>query len=416
MKCRIVLLTSCLLVLCLVLGACGSAPAIQEKTKVEVWVTWDLEEGGSAHELKLIADEYNAMQDQVEVVLQTQPSDGFSDKVYMAVSNGVGPDAIIGFANTLPEYVEAGLLADMGQYLDQELLSSRISEHAQKECYGFADGKLHIVPVQATATVLFYNKTLFEELGISAPETWEEVEAVSRIIRDAKQIRGFAAESYTDLAQMLFMQTGADYINEDTMQVGFNTPECEKWLQWFVTNANEEVFASTYKTDSLASDFNSGVLASFVGTCTYENFITPDGFELAVAKTPTGETKWAPSFNRGMIVFKSNEKEEAAICDFVSYFTNKENSARWCMSIQALSPYNDAIQVSGYDTYIAESPVLKAAVETMEYAQSTPAVIGASTVRTELKNMFLAALDGQKTVSEAMADAAAASNEALAGN
>ena len=145
--------------------------------------------------------------------------------------------------------------------------------------YGFADGKLHIVPVQSTATVLFYNKTLFNELDLPIPETWEEVEAASRIIREAKEIRGFAAESYTDLAQMLFMQTGVKYIDEEMMQVGFDTPECENWLQWYVTNANEQNFAGTFLTDSLASDFNSGVLASFVGTCTYENFITPDGFE-----------------------------------------------------------------------------------------------------------------------------------------
>ena len=415
MKHRFIPLLCCVVALCLALCACSTAPSAHEKTQVEVWVTWDLEEGGSAHELKLIADAYNASQDEIEVILQTQPSDGFSDKVYMAVSNGVGPDAIIGFANTLPEYVEAGLLADMGRYMDEELLASRISEHALAECYGFADGKLHIVPVQSTATVLFYNKTIFNELDLPIPETWEEVEAASRIIREAREIRGFAAESYTDLAQMLFMQTGVKYIDEEMMQVGFDTPECENWLQWYVTNANEQNFAGTFLTDSLASDFNSGVLASFVGTCTYENFITPDGFELGIAATPTGEVEWAPSFNRGMIVFKSNEKEEAAICDFISYFTNKDNSARWCMSIKALSPYNDAVQAAGYDTYINENPVLKAAMETMKYSQSTPAVIGASTVRTELKNMFLVALDGQKTAQEALDAAVATCNEALAG-
>lgn len=403
----------CALVLVLVLPVVGYAQG-GDPVQVEVWVTWDLEEGGSAHELKVIAEEYNLSQDKVKVVLVTQPGKGFSDKVYMSVANGVGPDAIISFANTLPEYVEAGLLADMGLYIDTELLASRLSENILAECYGFADSKLHIIPVQSTATVLFYNKTLFDDLNLLPPATWEEVEAASRAIYDAKGCRGFGAESYTDLAQMLFMQTGAKYIDEDTKQVGFGTEACEEALEWFVNNANAGLFASTFQTGTLEGDFNSSRLASFVGTCTYKNFLEPDGFELGVAPTPTGEVAWAPSFNRGMIVFKSTEAEEAAICDFAEYFTNRANSARWCMSIDALSPYNDAVEEADYAAYVDADEVLGAALTTMKYASSTPAVIGASIVRTELKNLLLVTIDGQKNCADALADTVEKCNQALA--
>ena len=47
-----------------------------ERTEVIVWHSWNVEEGGTEHELKAIVDDYNASQDKVNVVLQAQPSQG----------------------------------------------------------------------------------------------------------------------------------------------------------------------------------------------------------------------------------------------------------------------------------------------------------------------------------------------------
>ena len=135
-----------------------------------------------------------------------------------------------------------------------------------------------------------------------------------------------------------------------------------------------------------------------------------------MACSPVGKVEWAPAFNRGIVVFKSNEKKERAMCDFVEYFTNKENSVRWCMSIDSLSPFNDATDIQEYRNYIQENKILIAASETMEYAYGTPAIIGASQVRTELKNMFLSIVGEQKSVQDAFNDAVSKCNSALKEN
>lgn len=404
------------LFLCAVLVATllmGCQEQTSDKTVVEVWHNWNVEEGGTEYILKQLVDEYNASQEEVEVQLISQPSEGFSDKVYTSVSSGTGPDIYFNFATSVPQYIEGGFLADMGKYMDTEALRQRIPESMWNECTS-ADGKLHIVPIQTSACVLFYNKTLYDQLGLDAPVTWADVEEDARIIRDRQGTAGFAVDSYIDLAQILFGQTGATYIDTESKTVGFNTPACAQQLQWYANGIAEGHFTSSFESGSIDQDFNAGLLGCFLGTCTYEPYILPDGFEYAVAPSPLGgEVDWTPIFSRGAIVFASDDVTEAAACDFLEFFTNARNSARWAMNIGSLSPYSDSAQLSEYTAYVADSIVLTEAVKSMEYAYSTPAVVGAPVVRNELKQMFLQVIGGLKTAEEALAEAEANCNAAL---
>lgn len=408
---KFICLCLCAAMLAGLLAACGGTGS--DKVQVEIWHNWNVEEGGTEHELKVLVDEYNASQDKVEVLLVSQPSEGFSDKVYTSVASGTGPDLYFNFATSIPQYAEEGLLADMGKYMDTDALKSRISDALWQECTG-TDGLLHVVPIQTSAPVLFYNKTLYEELGLDAPATWADVEADARVIYEQKGIAGFAVDSYIDLAQMLFCQTGAEYIDTETKTVGFNTPACAEQLEWFTSCVNEGIFTSNFQSGSIDQDFNAGLLGCFLGTCTYEPYILPNGFEYAVAPAPVGgQVDWAPIFSRGAIVFASDEETEAAACEFLEFFISAQNTARWSMAIGSLSPYNDAGQHSSYAAYVDTSIVLKAASETIGYAYTTPAVIGAPTVRNELKQLFLQVIGGVKTAQEALAEAEANCNSAL---
>ena len=392
---------------------CGST---DDRIEVVVWHSWDVEEGGTEHELKVIVDEYNASQNEIKVVLQAQPTSGYSDKVYNAVANGVGPDIIMEFATVLPEYEEGSFLADMGKYIDIEKLSSRLPQALMEESVGTADGKLHIVPIHNTIPVLFYNKTLYDELGLNVPTTWDEVAANSKKIYEEKGIAGFATDSYIDLGQTLFMETGSTYIDTETLTVGFNNDACAEQIEWFSENAKNNYFATTFTTGSIDGDFNAGLIGSFFGTSSYEPYITPNGFEYATAPVPTLDGNgWAPIFNRGIIVFASDEETENAACDFVEYFTNIENSSRWCRSIGAISPYKDVQEQEEFADYLANDSVLQASIKTMEYGGTLPPVKGARAIRNEIKQAFAQVIGGLKTAKEALKEAETNSNKALLG-
>ena len=384
------------------------------KIEVVIWHQWDVEVGEQCHEFKVIVDEFNASQDKIKVVLQKQESSGFSQKVYNAVANGVGPDMMIHFTTQLPEFIEDGLLADMGKYVDLESYRTRLSETLYNDSMAFADEKLHILPIHESAMVFYYNKEMYTTLGLQAPTTWEEVQANAQRIHEEYDIPGFAVDSYVDIAQTLFMQTGATYINTQTKSFGFNTPDCVSRLQWYVDNVNAGNFGTlNFTTGSLEGDFNAGRVGSFLGSCSYYSVLNEDACEYGVVKVPVSGTPWAPIFNTGIIVLASNEERESAACEFVEYLTNAENSARWAMSAGLLSPYNDADTYNGYTQYVQGNKVLDVAQESIAYSYTTPAAIGAQAVRGELEAAFSQAIGGTKTASQALAEAETNSNALL---
>ena len=60
---------------------------------------------------------FNASQDRIEVEAVTMPISGFTDSVYSAVNEGIGPDIIFHYASEASKYVDAGQLIDLGQYI-----------------------------------------------------------------------------------------------------------------------------------------------------------------------------------------------------------------------------------------------------------------------------------------------------------
>ena len=48
------------------------------------------------------------------------------------------------------------------------------------------DGTQYALPFRSDFWVLFYNKTLFEELNLTVPSTWEDLVDVCKAIKAAK--------------------------------------------------------------------------------------------------------------------------------------------------------------------------------------------------------------------------------------
>ncbi|RMF00563.1 MAG: extracellular solute-binding protein [Chloroflexi bacterium] len=84
----------------------------------------------------------------------------------------------IPFAVTVADFAEAGLLTPFDQeYLDENFILPNASK---------INGKAWAPPVGAQLIPLvFYNKAIFEKVGVEVPTTWDEFMAVSQALLDA---------------------------------------------------------------------------------------------------------------------------------------------------------------------------------------------------------------------------------------
>jgi multiple sugar transport system substrate-binding protein len=387
-------------------------------TEVTIWHTFT-EEQESA--LQGFAAAFNESQDTYEVLVQSQTYQGFLDTVYNAVANGVGPNIIINYASTAADYVEDGLVVDLSKYVfDPEIgmadIFNSLPAAIQTEATGFVDGGMYALPAVTTGPILFYNKTVYDELGLSVPTTWEELAANSKAIYEAKGIAGFAADSLTDLMQTLLMQSGNGYIDIASKSVLFGTESFTAWLKWFADNVQAGYFGLNPTGDYWSNDFNAGLVASYSGSCAGDKYIFPDGFEYAVAPLPEKiDAAWYPSWNRGPIVFNKDEASNLGAYEFVKFFLQPENNAGWAKAMNALSPYGTTQASDAYKAFAAELPASLVAVQdNLDVAGALPTISGSYAIRTALQEAATMAAGGMDPA-EALAACVAQSNQAMQG-
>ncbi len=386
-----------------------------DKVQVVVWHTFTEDQEKSLSE---IAAAYSAENPGVEVLVQSQPRQGFLDKVFNAVRTKTGPNMIINFSSEAAKYIdpendENTYVIDFQQYMNAEELEAfkaSLPAAVYDETVIFEDGKMHIIPVYTSGPILFYNATWFEELGLEAPNTWEELETVARAIKDKHGVPGFAVDSLTDLANMLMMQSGAPFVDVENKKALFDDTKAVERVQWFADLVKEGVFTLTPTGDYFSNDFNSQLIGSYFGSVAGLPYIQPNGFEFGVAPSVMDGVKWYPAWNRGAIAFKVSEEADKATYDFIRYFTNAENSSKFTQSVVSLSPYAATIELPEYQAYLnAEDDMnaegLRAVQAHLQDAGVLPIVSVSATIRTEIERAITRASTGEATAADALKEA-----------
>ena len=406
-----VLLTIMLMLLCTVVMA-------ENKVQVSIWSTFTNDQDAY---LRKTVEDFNASQDKYEVTVQTQPNQNFTSTVYNAVVNHEGPDIIFNYASEASKYVGAGLVANLDEYIyDEEIgipdFDNLLPGYLQDEINGFEDGHIHYLPGATTGPILYYNKTMLEELGLTVPSTWAELEEVCKAIKAAKpEVTPFGIDSKVDITQTVMLESGATYIDVENKQVGF--AGAVDAVVWLGKQIQDGLFTLTAPSGGyFSNDFNSGLVAMYYGSCAGVPYIAPDGFEYGVAPAPTNKSENAAYtiWNRGPIVFSANGEEAAeGAYMFVKYMlTTPEIAEGWAETQTGLTPWLNAQQVDGYSEYIAGKPALSAVAGNIGIGVSFPSVTGASEIRDAIGEMISMIGDGADAA-DALAACVEASNDAL---
>lgn len=417
-------LLAVLLAVVMLLGISGVAAATEGKTAVTIWHIFT--DAQKAYLEKAAAD-FNATQNEYEVLVQSQSYSGFTNSVYNAVVNGVGPDIIFNYASEAAKYVGAGLVANLDEYIyDAEIgienFDELLPEYLFAEINGFEDGHIHYLPGATTGPILYYNKTMLAELNLKVPATWDELVEVSKAIKAAKpEVTPFGIDSLTDITQTILLEAGHGYMDVENKCVLFG--DAADKIAWLGQQVKDGLFAITAPSGGyFSADFNTGLVAMYYGSCAGVPYIAPDGFEFDVAPAPAtaGGQGAYTIWNRGPIVFRAPsdpacEAREMGAYLFLKYFlATPEVAEGWAEAMLALTPWANAQQVEGYAEFVASQPALAAVQGNFDIGVSFPAVTGASETRDAIKEMATKVAGGADAA-EALAACVEVCNNAMQG-
>lgn len=104
----------------------------------------------------------------ITVNVEAMAMDNYSDVIKLRFSTDEAPDVIFGQPKSYTDLIDNGLIKD----LSGEDFISRLSE-SSRNCVTYNDG-VYGVALDQMANVVFYNKDIFDEQGLSVPTTYSE--------------------------------------------------------------------------------------------------------------------------------------------------------------------------------------------------------------------------------------------------
>lgn len=218
-----------------------------------------------------VLDLYTAANPNVTFDAQPAQWSDYWTKLATAAAGGAMPDLIqMGYTSTLEQYVDTGLLEDLGPYVESGLLDVSAIDQSILDS-GSIDGKLYAICSGQNAPALIYNKTLTDELGIEIKNnmTLDEFMDVSREIYEKSGVKtDLAYANAESMMTYILRGEGVDNMFKDN---GFSSDDPAMFEPFF------QVYETGYKEGwMLKAEVYAELTANSVEQCPLVYFSTPD--------------------------------------------------------------------------------------------------------------------------------------------
>ena len=119
--------------------------------------------------------EYEAEHPDIKFEVTSAQNQPYKEKIKVVVGSDECPDIFFSFCGEFSErFIREGLLMDLTPYLEADPEWKASLMETQMNEYTTADGMVYGIPFRLDAKEFFYNVDMFNDLGLKAPETWDD--------------------------------------------------------------------------------------------------------------------------------------------------------------------------------------------------------------------------------------------------
>ena len=326
-----------------------SALAEGEKTKVVFWYSLG---GTNAEVIASMVESFNASQDKIEVDAQYQGE--YDDAINKLKATSMGEalpfDIVQSYEIGSRFIIDSQKMVPVKTYIDKTGFDVSVIE-PNLLAYYTIDGVINSMPFNCSTPLMYYNKTAFDEAGITeVPTTVDGILAIAEKLatfdKDGKLDRaGFLFSNYGWFFEQWTGKMGRQYVNNGNGRESYATAVAfdENGAALDLFNMWKKISESPYTsyierggTSQARAAFVAGKTAIFLAsTANLAGVLANvgDSFEVGTAYFPYvnegdqggvstgGGTLW--------MVNSGDEKKMDAAWEFVQYMINPENQATW---------------------------------------------------------------------------------------
>lgn len=275
----------------------------------------------------------------IQVKPENTPYPEYGDKIPILLASGAGPDVIMLPPYLLPSLAAAGALAPLDEFIARDT-SFRLDDFVVPARSIFrVDGRLYALPREFGPYVLFYNRTMFTQKGLTEPDaswTWETMVAAGHKLTEDRdgdgQMDRYALGGVGWINHYLpfVWQAGGEVVEAKTRQVLIDSPASVRGLQFYADLMLKERINPTYDellrgrvnieewfaSDRLAMSYNSRIAVGF-----YNQF---KDLDYDVALLPKGPVSRAMLVDPAAIAIVAGTRQPEAAWRFFKWLVGPE--------------------------------------------------------------------------------------------
>jgi len=145
--------------------------------------------------MNTLKKEYEDAHPGITIELVPNLAQGYEEWLVTQMAGGTSPDIVWYQRGYIARDYEKGWFVNLDPYLAEPnpyvAGNTTWKEIFQAPCIESGkgpDGHIYMITGDIVGTGFFYNKTLFDQLGLKVPETWKDFDVVQKAIKDAKVV------------------------------------------------------------------------------------------------------------------------------------------------------------------------------------------------------------------------------------
>jgi multiple sugar transport system substrate-binding protein len=403
-------LMSIVLLLTLLLSACGGGSGSTSDTTELRYMIWDKNQ---APTIQVIIDNFEKVHPSIKVTLEVTPWAQYWTKLETAATGGSLADVFWMNGPNIIKYASNGVVSPITNQIKADSVDMSKYPSALVQMYSY-NGDNYAIPKDFDTVGLWYNKALFDEAGLAYPDktwTWQTAQdAAAKLTNKSKGVWGIAA-AMADQAGFYdtILQNGGNIISDDKKTSGFGTEEAIGGLKYwtdFIQKGYSPTQAQMTDTEP-PTLFESGKVAMFYSGSWQTGEFNSNSYtkeHADVAVLPQGK-KRATVIHGLATTISANTKYPDQAWQFVKYLGSKDAAAVEASKGTAIPAYE------GYQETWRKSMKfnLQAFIDELDYAYPYPIskntaawITVQNEILTKVWSGSLSVEDGAKQVAQQM--------------
>lgn len=294
----------------------------------------------------------------VSVDLSIMPNE---EKLVLASASGNAPDVAMGVTYTIPfELAIRGAIKELSSYKDFDEVASRFGKGIMN--IGAVNGGYYLLPETSDFLVLFYRKDILSQLGLSVPDTMEDVKEMLPVLKRYgmdfySHIAGHGGtKSLSVLVPFIYQMGGRVYGDTATelMMSDDNTVNAFKEMSDLFT-----IYDIPYEVSNFYQHFRSGSIP--IGISGFNTYMT------LLNSAPEIANSWGvapyPGYldqNGNVLRYISGAQSTAIIFESTGYEKEAWEFLKWWTSSDVQSEFAETLRLTYGNEYMWNTANLEA--------------------------------------------------------